>query len=117
MGDWRKEHRFEGRLVMLGFGSIGQGVLPLLLRHIDLPPERILVIKPSAKGLEVADQYGVGHFIAPLGKDNYRQVLEPRLDPGDFLLNLSVDVSSAALIALCRERGAMYLDTCIEPWR
>jgi homospermidine synthase len=116
MGDWRKEHRFEGRLVMLGFGSIGQGVLPLLLRHIDLPPERILVIKPSAKGLEVADQYGVGHFIAPLGKDNYRQVLEPRLDPGDFLLNLSVDVSSAALIALCRERGAMYLDTCIEPW-
>jgi homospermidine synthase len=27
-----------------------------------------------------------------------------------------VDVSSAALIKLCWERGAMYLDTCIEPW-
>ena len=36
--------------------------------------------------------------------------------PGDFLLNVSVDVSSVALIELCRELGALYLDTCIEPW-
>jgi len=27
-----------------------------------------------------------------------------------------VDVSSAALVELARERGALYLDTCIEPW-
>ena len=26
MNEGRKEHRFDGRLVMLGFGSIGQGV-------------------------------------------------------------------------------------------
>ena len=30
----------HGRLVMLGFGSIGQGVLPLILRHIDMPREQ-----------------------------------------------------------------------------
>jgi homospermidine synthase len=29
---------------------------------------------------------------------------------------VSVEVSSAALIDLCRECGALYLDTCIEPW-
>ena len=49
-------------------------------------------------------------------RENYRQVLEPLLAAGDFLLNLSVDVSSVALIQLARERGALYLDTCIEPW-
>jgi homospermidine synthase len=27
-----------------------------------------------------------------------------------------VDVSSIALVRLARERGALYLDTCIEPW-
>ena len=27
-----------------------------------------------------------------------------------------MDVSSVALIKLARERGALYLDTCIEPW-
>ena len=116
MSEWRKEHRFDGRLVMLGFGSIGQGVLPLLLRHIEMRPEQILIIKPTAKGLEAATEMGVRHLVAPVTRDNWRQVLEPRVGPGDFLLNLSVDVSSTALIRLCQERGALYLDTCIEPW-
>ena len=43
-------------------------------------------------------------------------MLEPLLGEGDFLLNLSVDVSSLALIRCCRRRGAFYLDTCNEPW-
>ena len=43
-------------------------------------------------------------------------ILTPLLGRGDFLLNVSVEVSSIALIKLCWERGAMYLDTCIEPW-
>ncbi|HJV63799.1 MAG TPA: saccharopine dehydrogenase C-terminal domain-containing protein [Albitalea sp.] len=115
-GDWRKEHRFDGRLVMLGFGSIGQGVLPLLLRHIDMTPQQILVIKPSAAGLESATGRGVQHLLVRLDRDNLDQVLRPRLGRGDFLLNLSVDVSSTALIRLCQAQGAQYLDTCIEPW-
>ncbi len=111
-----KHHRFEGRLVMVGFGSIGQGTLPLLLRHIEMPPERILVVKPDTEGLDIARAYGAKTLVATVTPDNLREVLAPRLAPGDFLLNLSVDVSSAALIALARERGALYLDTCIEPW-
>ena len=51
-----------------------------------------------------------------LTRENYRATLEPLLGAGDFLLNLSVDVSSVALVELARERGALYLDTCIEPW-
>ena len=31
---------FPGRIVIVGFGSIGQGVLPLILRHIGIAPER-----------------------------------------------------------------------------
>jgi homospermidine synthase len=116
MGLWRKEHRFGGKLVMLGFGSVGQGVLPLLLRHIDMPAERITVMKPHDHGLEVAREYGVKTVVTPLDETNYRELLSRQLRNGDFLLNLSVDVSSVALIALCQELGALYLDTCIEPW-
>ncbi|MCA4921003.1 MAG: saccharopine dehydrogenase NADP-binding domain-containing protein, partial [Roseomonas sp.] len=36
-----KHTAFTGRLLILGFGSIGQGVLPLILRHIDMPKDRI----------------------------------------------------------------------------
>nr|WP_321984238.1 saccharopine dehydrogenase C-terminal domain-containing protein [uncultured Lichenicoccus sp.] len=107
---------FGGRLVMLGLGSIGQGVLPLILSHIDMPRERITIVTADARGGAVAASLGVRTLVRPLDRQNYREVLVPLLGAGDFLLNLSVDVSSVALITLCRARGALYLDTCIEPW-
>jgi len=107
---------FPGRLVIVGFGSIGQGVLPLLLRHVDMRPDQIVIITAELRGREVAREYGVRFVETPLTPENYRTMLEPWLGGGDFLLNLSVDVSSVALIELCQEMGALYLDTCTEPW-
>jgi homospermidine synthase len=107
---------FAGRLVILGFGSIGQGVLPLILEHIGLPRERITIVTADERGHDEAADYGVRRKLAPLTRENYRAVLAPLLGAGDFLLNVSVDVSSLALIAFCREVGALYLDTCTEPW-
>ena len=68
------------------------------------------------RGHEEARRYGIRFVVEPLTRENYREVLEPLLDAGDFLLNLSVDVSSVALIEFAQEKGALYLDTCIEPW-
>src|SRR5450755_297016 len=108
--------KFPGKIVFVGFGSIGQGVQPLILRHIGTSAERITIVTAEDKGRTVAQVYGIKFIKAALTKDNYRQVLEPLLGAGDFLLNLSVDVSSIALIRLAGERGALYLDTCVEPW-
>jgi homospermidine synthase len=111
-----KHAAFDGRLVMLGFGSIGQGVLPLILRHVDMPKDRIEIVTSDDRGAAIAAGYGVAHTVLPLTRANYAAELRARLGRGDFLLNLSVDVSSVALVALCREIGALYLDTCVEPW-
>ncbi len=111
-----KHVSFSGRLVMVGFGSIGQGVLPLILRHIDIPSDKITIVTAEERGHDVADEYKIKFEKIALTRDNYRQVLQPMLSKGDYLLNLSVDVSSVALIELAQEVGALYLDTCIEPW-
>jgi homospermidine synthase len=107
---------FPGRIVMVGFGSIGQGVLPLILRHIGITSDRITVVTADQAGAQEAVDLGVTFVVQPLLRENYRRVLEPLLGRGDFLVNLSVDVSSIALVKLCQERGALYIDTCIEPW-
>src|SRR6516164_8916562 len=112
----KKHVAFPGRLVIVGFGSIGQGVLPLLLRHLDIAAERITIITAEPRGHDVAAEYRIRFIETALTRSNYRALLEPQLGEGDFLLNISVDVSSVALIELCQERGALYLDTCIEPW-
>ncbi len=107
---------FPGRLLMVGFGSIGQGVLPLILRHIGITTDRITILAADDDGSKEASEYGVKFINRPLTRENFRQVLKPMLQQGDFLLNLSVDVSSVALMELCHDTGVLYLDTCIEPW-
>ncbi len=116
MSEHKIHVEFPGRIVLVGFGSIGQGVLPLILRHIGLPPGRITIVTAEDKGRSEAERYGIGFIQERLSRENYRRVLAPLLGRGDFLVNVSVEVSSLALIKLCWERGAMYLDTCIEPW-
>jgi homospermidine synthase len=107
---------FPGRILIVGFGSIGQGVLPLILRHIGVAPGRITIVTADELGHGEADDYGIRFINEPLTPANYRRLLDPLLGPGDFLLNVSVGVATAALVAYCRERGALYLDTVIEPW-
>ena len=109
--------RLGGPLVMIGFGSIGQGVLPLILRHIGMKPSQITVISAEERGGAAELQhFGIDFVRKRLTRENYLQVLKRRLGPGDFLVNLSVEVASTALIELCQTLGALYLDTCIEPW-
>jgi homospermidine synthase len=107
---------FPGRLVMLGFGSIGQAVLPLLFRHLGLKPARARIVKTRPDASGIAAEFGVEVIVQRLDRGNYEAVLEPLLEEGDFLLNLSVDVASLALVQLCAKRGVLYLDACNEPW-
>ncbi len=112
----KKHVSFAGRIVMVGCGSIGQGVLPLILRHIDVPRKNIVIVTAEERGEEVAHEFGIAFHITPLLKSNYKKVLDKFVRKGDFLVNLSVDVSSVALVEYASKKGALYLDTCIEPW-
>lgn len=109
----------EGKkIVILGFGAIGSGVLPLLFRHIDMQPGQLIVLSDNfnQKQRDHAASFGVPLHQAKLTKGDYRPYLESHLQAGDFLINLSVDVSSCALIEFCQERDVLYMDTCNEPW-
>lgn len=101
---------------MIGCGSIGQAVLPLLVHDMRIAPGRITVVSADERGREIALALGVAFKVAPLAPDNVRAVLEPLLRAGDFLLNLSVEVASLELVEFASQRGALYLDTGIEPW-
>jgi homospermidine synthase len=116
MTTWIKHASFTGKLVMIGFGSIGQALMPLLFRHLDIDSKQIKIIAADENGAAIAQEYGVAFMCNPLTEKNYLSALEASLGQGDFLLNLSVDVSSLALIELCNRSGAHYLDTSIEPW-
>ena len=96
----------EGSVVIVGFGSIGRGTLPLIERHFRYDAHRIHVIDPSDAHDVFLEQRGVTHHRVALTRENYREVLAGIFDGGPgFCVNLSVDTSSLDLMKLCRELG------------
>ncbi len=107
---------FQGNVVFLGFGCVGQAVLPLLLNDLKIAPQHILIISKTAAEAEVANTLGIRFERIKIDPYNYLEILSRYLMQGDFLLNLSTGISSYHLISFCKERKALYLDASTEPW-
>ena len=119
MTDWPVHAPIDGPIVMIGFGSIGKGTLPLIERHFHYDKSRFVVIDPEDKDRKILDDRGIRFVHQAVTRDNYRKLLGPLLTDGDgqgFCVNLSVDTSSVDIMEFCREIGAFYIDTVAEPW-
>lgn len=108
-----------GPIVMIGFGSIGRGTLPLIERHFKFDKNRMVVIEPRDDTTGILESHGIRHIKEAVTKDNYKALLKPLLTEGDgqgFCVNLSVDTGSLDLMKLCRKLDVLYIDTVVEPW-
>ena len=56
---WPVHGRITGPIVMIGFGSIGKGTLPLIERHFDYDKSRVVVIDPEDKDRKLLDERGL----------------------------------------------------------
>ncbi len=120
MTDWPVYGKITGPIVMVGFGSIGKGTLPMLERHFKYDKSRITVLDPKDEGRKaLCEKHGVRFVQQGLTRDNYRELLTPLLTAGGgqgFCVNLSVDTGSVDIMELCNELGSLYIDTVNEPW-
>src|SRR6201999_3474224 len=118
MTEWPKYGRIEGAVVMIGFGSIGRGTLPLIERHFDYDKSRFVVIGPDDSDRKLLDERGIRFVHQAVTRENYRELLGSHLKGAgqSFCVNLSVDTSSLDLMKYAREIGALYIDTVVEPW-
>ena len=69
--------RVDGPVVMVGFGSIGRGLLPLLERHIDFDKKLFTVIDPDASHRNLLDERNVNFLNFGLTEENYKEILTP----------------------------------------
>ncbi|PNG25857.1 homospermidine synthase [Methylocella silvestris] len=119
MTQWPVHGAITGPIVLIGFGSIGRGILPLIERHFTFDKSRFTVIDPKDKDRALLDERGIKFIQKPVTRENFVDLLKPLLTEGEgqpFIVNLSVDVSSVAIMRLAHEVGALYVDTVAEPW-
>lgn len=103
------------RIRILGFGSIGRGLLSFLI-HKGFNPRLITVFDKDDTNAELARQQGAQFAHIKVARDNYQWFVRTYCKAGDVLLNLAVEVSSINLLETTAPMGVHYLDTCVEPW-
>ncbi|RUX49377.1 homospermidine synthase, partial [Mesorhizobium sp. M7A.F.Ca.CA.002.09.1.1] len=117
--NWPVYGEISGPVVMIGFGSIGRGTLPLIERHFKFDKSRMTVIDPRDTDRKLLDERGITFVQEAVKEKNYKKLLTPLLTNGGgegFCINLSVDTGSVDLMRLCRKLGVLYIDTVVEPW-
>jgi homospermidine synthase len=104
--------------LMLGMGSIARSLMEVL-KHEHSPflkykmtvicpeaiPDYIYKIKPDIK-----------HIKKYITEDNYIKLLEPLISPAVFVVDLTVNTDSIAIMALCKKNDVLYINTSIEEY-
>jgi homospermidine synthase len=109
---------FNGRILMLGCGSVGQCTLPLIRRHVDLPSDRITVVDFEDVRKKIADSLDAGVLFkqARLTRDNYKTMLGELVGPGDVIVDLSWNVETFDMLSWCGEHAVRFINTSVEEW-
>ena len=108
---------FEGKILVLGCGSVAQCVLPLLLRHV-VRPEQVTVMDfvDNRERVAVELAKGVTYVIDRVERDCLGDVLGRHLSAGDILLDLAWSIDACEILQWCHDAGVCYLNTSVELW-
>jgi len=109
---------FSQRILFVGFGFVARCTLPLLLRHIRIPPEKITILEfePDEEALRPWLEQGVTLVRARVGPDNLGELLGRHVAAGDLLLDLAWNIDCCEIVQWCHDHGVLYLNTSVELW-
>ncbi|MHB8951486.1 MAG: saccharopine dehydrogenase C-terminal domain-containing protein [Pirellulaceae bacterium] len=109
---------FSGRVLIVGFGSVAQCTVPVLLKHVQIPPRNITVLdlEDQSSLLEKWTSQGVRFFRQQITPDNLAMVLASHLQAGDLLIDLAWNIDCCEIVQWCHEQGVLYINTSVEVW-
>ena len=108
---------FNGRILVLGCGSVAQCTVPLLIRHV-VKPAQITIVDFVDNRPRVADQLalGVTYVQDRVTQENLGAKLAEFVGAGDIVLDLAWNIDCQEILTWCHDHGVMYLNTSIEVW-
>ena len=110
--------KFNGKILVIGCGSVSQCTLPLLLKHIDAPARNITIMDFVDNRAQVKDALarGVRYVQKQIVKENYSKVLRQYVGKGDMIVDLAWNIDCCAILDWCHRNGVLYVNTSVELW-
>jgi len=110
---------FDKKVLVIGYGSVGQAIVPLLLKHVVNDPKQITVIEKDDHGKLFRKRHGgsgVKYIKKEILKNNLASVLKQHTEPGGFIVDVSLNIAAHAIIEWCLQNNVMYINTSHERW-
>jgi homospermidine synthase len=110
---------FRGRVLLMGFGAVARCTLPILFKHVQVPPESVTIMDfDNAAGAAAREWVARGaKFVRDrVTQQNLGSLLGKHLGPGDLLIDLAWNIDCCELLAWCHEHGVLYINTSVEIW-
>jgi len=110
--------KFNGKLLVIGCGSVSQCTLPLLLKHIEMPADKITIMDMIDNRRHIKDVLakGVKYTQKEITKDNYAKILKQFVGQGDLIVDLAYNIDTVAVLDWCHHNGVNYINTSVELW-
>jgi homospermidine synthase len=115
----KKKHvKFDGKILIIGCGSVSQCAIPLVLRHIDVPPQNVTIMDFVDNRHRVKDSLdrGAKYVLNKITQENYAVLLKEYVGPGDLIIDLAWNIDCNAILQWCRENQVLYCNTSVEEW-
>jgi len=110
---------FDKKILIIGYGSVGSAVLPLVLRHITADPKKVTVIEKDDHG-KIFRKRNAGNGVKYVKKEilpnNLEATLKQYTEAGGFVIDVSLNIAAHAIIEWCLKNNVMYLNTSHERW-
>jgi len=110
--------QFEKRVLFVGFGAVAQCTLPILVKYLRVPLDRITVIDfdDRSAALKPWTDQGVRFVRERIAPENLGRILEKYVAAGDVLIDLAWNIDCCEIVDWCHQRGVLYLNTSVEVW-
>jgi len=116
----QKYESFDKKILILGYGSVGQPIAVLINRHLDIDPNKVTILeKDNHSDLFKKRHGGSGIKYVPnteITQKNYKKELSKYVEPGSLIINCSLNIGALDLLEWCMENDVMQIDTSLERW-
>ncbi len=110
--------KFISKVLMIGYGSVGRCVLPVLLKHVDIPYRNITIVDfaDKKKDLAVWIKKGIKYSQEKITPINMSKVLSKHVGGGGLIIDLSWNIDCLDLLTWCHNNKVLYVNTSVEEW-
>ena len=111
---------FSNKIVIIGKGSIGSAIIPLILKLIKIPQNNIIIIDKNKERLDtlLTTFPSIQTYNIELTKINTVNILidNLKLKQDDIIIDSSYKISTKYMFDLCTSYGISYVNSSVELW-